>query len=260
MVLGHTGVVALNSTDVLAPGAIRAGIGAIFATGNGGNRVDLLLDDDASRDRGMTARASLAVGIPGAIEAALTVPYSNNETGNVSTDGLGDVTVSAKLRLWAQRGWRPATAVSVSWIPETARKPEVRSVTTNGYLATMSTQLGLITGDWTWTILGELGGFWRDPGRAESDASFIYGLAGVVPLTRTGLVEDTGELQLIAEVNGSSARRSLAHEPDDAVSFAPGFRYLAPSWGVTVTGVFTSYERPTKNAGSGGMMTFHAVF
>jgi hypothetical protein len=260
MVLGHTGIVAVNSTDVLAPGEVRAGIAALLATGSGGNRVDLLLDDAANRDHGMTVRAALAWGLPRGIETAVTVPYSNNKTNNVSTDGLGDATVSAKLRLWNQRGWRPASAVSASWIAETSREPGVSSVTTNGYLATMATQLNLITGEWAWTIIAELGGFWRDPGRPESDSSLVYGVAGVVPLARTGLLEDTGEMQFIAEVNGSSARRSLAHEPDDAVSFAPGFRYLAQSWGVTVTGVYTSYERPTRDAGAGGLVAFHAVF
>jgi hypothetical protein len=259
-VLGHTGVVTVTSTDVLAPGQLRAGISALAATGSGGNRVDLLLNDDPNRDLGTTVRAAIALGLPGRIEAAVTVPYSNIETNNVSTDGLGDTTVSAKLHMSDQLNWRPATAVSATWIAETARGTGVSSVTTNGYLATVSTQLGLISGDWTWTIMAEVGGFWRDPGRSESDSSLVYGVAGVIPLLQTGLLEDSGELQLLAEVNGTSARTNVDHDADDVVSFAPGLRYLTERWGITATGVFSAYEQGDKASGSGGSVALHVAF
>jgi hypothetical protein len=88
----------------------------------------------------------------------------------------------------------------------------------------------------------------------------LYGVAIVVPLVRAGLLEDDGEFQFIAEGSGTSARRSTKHEPDDSLSLVPGFRFLADSWGVTISGVFTTYERTGKEDGAGGLLDVHVVF
>jgi hypothetical protein len=205
-------------------------------------------------------RGTLTIGLPGKVEVAVTAPYTNVESDDVSRDGLGDTALSAKHRLWDQSGWLPAAAVSASWIAETSRHPELRSVTTNGYRATMSGELGLVAGERPWWVVAELGGFWRDPGRPEADSSLLYGLAIVVPLVRAGLLEDDGELQFIAEASGTSARRSITHEPDDSLSMVPSFRYLADSWGMTISGVFTTYERTEKEDGTGGLLNVHVVF
>jgi hypothetical protein len=231
-----------------------------LASGSAGNSVDQLLGDDVSIDTVTMVRGTLTIGLPGKVEVAVTAPYTNVESDDVSRDGLGDTALSAKHRLWDQSGWLPAAAVSASWIAETSRHPELRSVTTNGYRATMSGELGLVAGERPWWVVAELGGFWRDPGRPESDSSLLYGLAIVVPLIRAGLLEDDGELQFIAEGSGTSARRSVTHEPDDSQSFVPGFRYLAESWGVTISGVFTTYERTGKENGTGGLLDVHIVF
>jgi hypothetical protein len=259
-VLGQTGSATVNSADVLPPGRSRVGLIAYRGSGSVGNRVDLLLGDEVNSDTATILRGALALGLPGNIEVAVTAPYANVETDDVSTDGLGDATLSAKRRLWVQRGWRPAAAVSASWIAETSSHFEVSSVTTNGYLATMAGELGLVSGERTWSVLAELGGFWRDPGRPESDSSLVYGVAIVVPLARAGLLEDTGEFQFFAEASGTSARLSVSHEPDDALSFVPGFRFLADSWGVAASGVFTSYERTGKKDSAGGLLEAHVAF
>jgi hypothetical protein len=259
-VFGQTGTATVNSADVLPPGQSRVGLIAHRASGSAGNRVDLLLGDDVAIDTVTILRGALTLGLPGNIEVAVTAPYANVETDEVSTDRPGDATLSAKRRLWDQRGWRPAAAVSASWIGETSRHVAVSSVTTNGYLVTMAGELGLVSGERTWSVLAEMGGFWRDPGRFESDSSLVYGVAVVIPLARAGLLEDIGEFQFIAETSGTSARQSLSHESDDALSFIPGFRYLADSWGVTANGVFTSYERTGKKDGAGGLLEVYVAF
>lgn len=259
-VSGQTGTATVNSAEVLPSGRVRVGLITHRASGSVGNRVDLLLGPDAASDTVTVLRGALTMGLPGRIEVAVTAPYTNVETDAVSTDGPGDATFSAKERLWDQRGWRPAAALSASWIAETARRIELGSVTTNGYLVTMAGDLSLLSGERAWSVLAELGGFWRDPGRPESDSSLVYGVAIVVPLARTGLLEDTGEFQFIAEASGTSARRSVAHEPDDALSLVPGLRYLSDSWGVTTSGVFTRYERTGKTNGAGGLLEFHVAF
>jgi hypothetical protein len=259
-VLGQTGTVTVSSPDVLPPSQVRVGLIAHLASGSAGNSVDLLLGDDVTIDTVTMLRGMLTVGLPGEVEVAVTAPYTNVETDDVSSDGLGDTGLSVKRRLWDQSGWRPAAAVSASWIAETNRHSELSSVSTNGYRATMSGELGLVSRERPWWVVAELGGFWRDPGRPESDSSLLYGLAIVLPLIRAGLLEDDGELQFIAEGSGTSARQSVAHEPDDSLSFVPGFRYLADSWGVTISGVFTTYERTEKENGTGGLLDVHVVF
>jgi hypothetical protein len=259
-VFGQTGTATVNSADVLPSGRSRVGLITHRASGGAGNRVDLLLGDAVTSDTVTVLRGALTLGLPGNIEVAITAPYANVETDDVSMDGPGDATLSAKQRLWDQRGWRPAAAVSASWIAETSRHVELGSVTTNGYLATMAGELNLVSGEHTWSVLTELGGFWRDPGHPESDSSLVYGVAIVIPLAQAGLLEDTGEFQFIAEASGTSARRSLSREPDDALSFVPGFRYLANSWGVSANGVFTSYERTGKKDGAGGLLEVYVLF
>ncbi|MFZ5876362.1 MAG: hypothetical protein ACOYXU_08130 [Nitrospirota bacterium] len=222
--------------------------------------MDMLLGEDVASETVTMLRGALTLGLPGKVELAVTVPYAKVEADDVSKDGPGDTALSAKRRLWDQNGWRPAAAVSATWIAETARSSELSSVSTSGYRAAMSGELGLVSRERPWWVVAELGGFWRDPGRPESDSSLIYGVAIVVPVTRVGLLEDDGELQFVAEASGTSARRSAAHEPDDAVSFVPGFRYLADSWGLTASGVLTTYERTGKENGTGGLLGAHFVF
>ena len=260
-VLGQTGVVSISSADVLSPWQARVGIQTLLATGSGGKRFDLLLTDPASLDKVLAFRGSLALGLPRNVEAAVTVPHASVELGSESTRGLGSMTVSTKLRLRDQSGWIPATAISASWIADTGRRyTATSSISTNGYLATVSTQVAVGDPEWASTIVAELGGFWRDLGRPEADSSLVYGIAGIVPLARTGLLEDTGEYQFIAEVTGTSSRRDVSQQPDDAVSFAPGFRYLAEAWGMTATGLITSYERDAKKRSTGGVVEWHVVF
>ncbi|MFZ5861975.1 MAG: hypothetical protein ACOYXR_03890 [Nitrospirota bacterium] len=259
-VLGYTGAITVNSPEVLAPGQGRVGLMAYGASGSVGNRVDILLGEDPAADALTQIRWAVAVGLPARIEAAVTAPYVNVQANDVSTDGVGDTTLSVKHRVWNQRGWRPALAASATWVGETADKLEIGSVSTNGYLATLSGELDLASGEHRWSVVTELGGFWRDPGRPESDSALVYGVAVVVPLGRAGLLEDAGELQLIAEASGTSARRSAAHEPDDALSFVPGIRFLADSWGVTAGVVVTNFERTGKESGAGGLVDVYVTF
>lgn len=259
-VLGQTGVVSITSADVLSRWQTRVGITTSLASGSGGNRFDLLLTDIASLDKVLAFRGSLALGLPGNVEAAVTVPYLRVEHGDEITDGIGSATVSAKLRVRDQSRWIPAAAVSASWIADTGDHVAVSSVSTNGYVATVSAQLAVGDSEWAPTIVVELGGFWRDLGRPESDSSLLYGVAGVVPFARTGLLGDTGEYQLIAEVAGTATRRSVTQEPDDTSSLALGIRYLAEGWGVTATGLLGKYELDGKKNSSGGLLEWHVTF
>lgn len=259
-VLGQTGVVAVNSAEVLFPWQARVGITTSMAAGSGGNRFDLLLTDTASRDKVLALRGSLALGLPRHVEAAVTVPYIHTEIGDEATDGLGSMTVSIKRRIRDQSGWMPATAVSASWTADTGRQVATSSVSTNGYLATVSTQYAVGHREWASTIVAELGGFWRDLGRPESDSSLVYGVAGIVPLARTGLLEDMGEYQFLAEVNGTSTRENVTQEPDDVLAVAAGCRYLAETWGVTAVGILTLYEGEAKKRSAGGLVEWHVVF
>ncbi len=259
-VFGQTGVVSVNSAEVLSPWKARVGIMASLATGSGGNRFDLLLTDQASRDKVLALRGSLALGLPRNVEAAVTVPYAHVEIGDQDTDSIGSMTVSTKLRVRDQSGWMPATAVSASWIADTGRQVATSSVSTNEYLVTVSTQVAVGDPEWASTIVAELGGFWRDPGRPEADSSLVYGVAGVVPLGRTGLLEDTGEYQFLAEVNGTSTRQDVTQEPDDTLSVATGFRYLGESGGVTAVGILSRYEGDAKKRSAGGLVEWHVVF
>ncbi len=261
-VFGQTGVVVLNSAEVLSPGQARVGIMASLAAGSGGNRFDLLLTDITSRDKAATLRGSLALGFPQHVEAAVTVPYAHVERGDEVTDGIGSMTVSTKLRVRDQSGWLPATAVSASWIADTGRGRQVatNSISTNGYLVTVSTQVAVGDSEWASTIVAELGGFWRDLNRPEADSSLVYGLAGIVPLARTGLLEDTGEYQFLAEVNGTSTRQDVTQEPDDTFSVATGFRYLGEAGGMTAVGIVSLYEGDAKKRSAGGLVEWHVVF
>jgi len=258
-VLGQTGAVTVNATDVLAPWKSRLGISTSLAAGSAGNRFDLLLTDAASLDQVFTLRGALALGLPGGLEAAITLPYVKGESDQSSTQGVGSLTMSAKWSVMDQSGWIPGVALSTSWITDTGREIGTSSVTTNGYLASVSAQLGLASGDWAWTILAEAGGFWRDPGRTESNSSLEYGVAGIVPLGRTGFSEETGEFQFVAEINGTSARQDVTGQPDDATSFAPGLRYMTKRWGASATGTFTTYEQGAKKSSAGALVEFHIV-
>ena len=259
-VLGQTGAVTVNSTNVLSPWQSRLGISTLLASGSGGNRFDLLLTDPASQNQVFDLRGGLALGLPGRLEAAVTIPYLKVDSDQASTAGLGNLTVSAKWNVRDQADWVPGIALSASWIDATSHELGTSSVTTNGYLASVATQLALVSGDWAWTMMAEVGGFWRDPGRPESSSSLEYGVAGIVPLSRTGFTEETGEIQLIAEINGTFARRDVTGRPDDATSFAPGLRYVTRAWGATATGTVTTYEQGAKDSSAGALVEFHVVF
>jgi hypothetical protein len=260
-VLGQTGTFTLNSPELLEPWRTRASVAASVASGNGGNRFDLLASDPGADATVFGVRASLALGLPHDMELAVTIPYLQLDVNDVSTDGAGDLTVSGKLQLRDQDGWMPAAAIVAAWVTETARESAIASVTTEGYLATVSAQLTFVAGrDFVWTMLAEAGGFWRDPGRPESDSSLVYGVAGIVPLLSTGMYLATGELQWLLEISGTESRGDLAGRPDDSLSWASGFRYLRPSGGLTVAGVYTAYQAPQKDQSLGALATVHVAF
>jgi hypothetical protein len=209
----------------------------------------------------LDVRGFLALGFPARIEAALTVPYVNVRINGDSTEGVGDLVLSAKWKAAEQRGWIPATALSVSWITEAASKPLLGTVSTNGYLATVSSQLTLVNlADRSWSMAGEVGGFWRDPGRPEAGSALVYGVGVIVPLVETGLYAETGELQLVAEVAGTSALEDQARQPGDSLSWVGGLRYLTEQWGLTATGLMTTYEADSKKNNIGGLLSLAVTF
>ncbi len=260
-VLGQTGTLTISSPDLLDPWKVRAAVGAAIATGSTGNRFDGLLVDAGAEATSRLVRGALALGLPYHLEIAVTVPYLRLDVNDVSTDGPGDVTVSGKLRLRDQKEWAPAAAASVSWITETSRQSALTSVTTNGYLGTLSVQLALIVPpDWQWTVVAEAGGFWRDPGRPESDSSLVYGLAGYVPIGVTGFYISTGELQWLVEYSGTGFRNDLTGQSNDAMSWASGLRYLREHMGISVAGVYTAYRAPGTDSSLGATVTWYVAF
>ncbi len=259
-VLGHSGVVLVSNADVLSPWKTRVGVSGLLLNGSSGNRLDLLASSQPD-PRVLNVRGFLALGFPARIEAAVTVPYVNVRVDGDSTEGVGDMVLSAKWKAAEQRGWIPATALSASWITETASKPALSSVSTNGYLATISSQLSLVnSADWSWSIVGEVGGFWRDPGRPEAGSALVYGGAVIVPLVEPDVYAETGELQLVAEVAGTNALEDQARQPDDSLSLVGGFRYLTEHWGISATGVSTTYEAESKKSSVGGLLSVSATF
>ena len=259
-VLGHSGVVLVSNADVLSPWKARVGVSGLLLSGSSGNRLDLLASSQPD-PRVLNVRGVLALGLPARIEAAVIVPYVNVRVDGDSTEDVGDLVLSAKWKAAEQRGWIPAMALSVSWITETASKPVLSSVSTNGYLATVSSQLSLVnSADWSWTMVGEVGGFWRDPGRPEAGSALVYGVAVIVPLVETDLYAETGELQLVAEVAGTNALEDQARQPDDSLSLVGGLRYLTEPWGLTVTAVSTTYEAESKKNSVGGLVSVSMTF
>jgi hypothetical protein len=259
-VLGHSGGVLVSNADVLSPWKTRFGMSGLYSSGGSGNRLDLLASSQPD-SRVLNVRGFLAMGFPAGIEAAVTVPYVNVRVDGDSTEGSGDLVLSAKWKAAEQRGWIPATALSISWITETASEPMLSTVSTNGYLATVSSQLTLVNAaDRPWSMVGEVGGFWRDPGRPEAGSALVYGVGVIVPLVATGLYAETGELQVVAEVAGTNALEDQATQPDDSLSLVWGFRYLTEHWGITATGVSTTYEAESKKNGIGGLVGLSATF
>lgn len=259
-VLGHSGVVLVSNADVLSPWKTRFGVSGLLVNGSSGNRLDLLASSQPD-PRVLNVRGFLALGFPARIEAAVTVPYVNVRVDGDSTEDVGDLVLSAKWKAAEQRGWIPATALSVSWITETASEPALSSVSTNGYRATVSSQLSLVnSADWSWSMVGEVGGFWRDPGRPEAGSALVYGVAVIVPFVETGLYDKTGELQLVAEVAGTNALKDQARQSDDSLSLVGGLRYLTEPWGLTVTGVSTTYEAESKRNSVGGLLSLSMIF
>lgn len=266
-VWGLTGVTLVESTDVLAPGARRFGLGVVTTRGGSGNPLDGLDEPDNAVTATVT-RATVALGLARATEVAIMAPYVQlTPEIQDGTGGRGDIGLSFKQRVWNSAPQRRAAAVSASYIAATAAGDRsVHTVTHDAYRVSLALQSEIpmhTTMVETLTVMANVGGLLKDQFRVERDEILLYGLGVTawLPKQMGGLFDrDTGLLgrgadgryAISLEAAGTYFRGDRAPTYDDSIALIAAVRYTAVRWGVALEAHSVTHARPTKHHASGG--------